>query len=380
MAQYNGTFACGHEGTVNVIGPQKDRVWKIEKRFSGLCPECYEKQRAIDLERKQKEAAEKAKEMELPELEGSEKQVAWANQIRNKFIDNFQDLTKKEIRKTLVLLYDLTMEEANKIAKKVDEIQDELMNTKTSSSYFIDNRNDFWKVVYWIGKELVDKEENPQLEQILEEGTVYPTETKHDKPVKIEIIDNDISIVYEKNYEVINLVKSLKYKWNGAKWHKKINEMNGAVEDRAAELGNKLLLAGFPVIILDENIKQKAIKGEYEEECNRWISTKENKLKIKAYDDLDIYSNASCITGAKWYYNSLLVDVSHADEVEDFAKTLHFQFTQKAKDLIAKYREELKSRQKTSVTEHVTEAINDNGLDDILNSSREVLEDLIDED
>ena len=25
MAWYEGTFACGHEGRVNIIGPQKDR-------------------------------------------------------------------------------------------------------------------------------------------------------------------------------------------------------------------------------------------------------------------------------------------------------------------------------------------------------------------
>lgn len=34
MAWYYGTFACGHEGRVNIIGPHKDRKWKKERAFS----------------------------------------------------------------------------------------------------------------------------------------------------------------------------------------------------------------------------------------------------------------------------------------------------------------------------------------------------------
>lgn len=31
---YSGTFSCGHEGKVNIIGKAKDREWKIERAFS----------------------------------------------------------------------------------------------------------------------------------------------------------------------------------------------------------------------------------------------------------------------------------------------------------------------------------------------------------
>ena len=43
MAWYNGTFSCGHEGRVNVIGKIKDREWKTERKFSNMCPDCYKK-------------------------------------------------------------------------------------------------------------------------------------------------------------------------------------------------------------------------------------------------------------------------------------------------------------------------------------------------
>ena len=45
MAWYEGTFACGHDGRVNIIGPQKDRGYKKERAFSRLCPDCWQKER-----------------------------------------------------------------------------------------------------------------------------------------------------------------------------------------------------------------------------------------------------------------------------------------------------------------------------------------------
>lgn len=43
MAKYSGTFSCGHDGRVDVIGPTKNRQWIVDRKFEGLCPECYEK-------------------------------------------------------------------------------------------------------------------------------------------------------------------------------------------------------------------------------------------------------------------------------------------------------------------------------------------------
>lgn len=68
MAWYYGTYSCGHEGRVNIIGPTKDRQWKADRHFEHMCPECYEKWQEEERDRKSREATEKSKEMELPEL------------------------------------------------------------------------------------------------------------------------------------------------------------------------------------------------------------------------------------------------------------------------------------------------------------------------
>src|SRR5690554_3848949 len=87
MAKYDIIYACGHEGVVNIIGPHKDREWKLEREKEKICPECWRKHIEEEMRRENEEAAKKAKEMELPELSGTPKQVAWAITLRQKLVD-----------------------------------------------------------------------------------------------------------------------------------------------------------------------------------------------------------------------------------------------------------------------------------------------------
>lgn len=78
--KYTVTFSCGHEAEVELFGKTSERDRRIawyEKE--GLCPDCYRKMKEEELA----DYAEKIEtEYKLPELEGTEKQVAWARKIR----------------------------------------------------------------------------------------------------------------------------------------------------------------------------------------------------------------------------------------------------------------------------------------------------------
>ena len=44
--KYDITYSCGHEGTVQLFGPGKERERKLDwMKGSALCPECYKEQR-----------------------------------------------------------------------------------------------------------------------------------------------------------------------------------------------------------------------------------------------------------------------------------------------------------------------------------------------
>ena len=68
--KYSGTYFCGHDGTIDIWGPSKDRKWRIEKAFSGLCPECYEKKLKKDREKDLSEARQRAEQRGFPEILG----------------------------------------------------------------------------------------------------------------------------------------------------------------------------------------------------------------------------------------------------------------------------------------------------------------------
>lgn len=89
MAWQEVTFRCGCDGHVQVYGPTKDRArkaeWIAEKKD---CDECYAAR--VEEERADAMAAAKAQaaEWELPDLQGSEKQIAWAERLRAAVLKN----------------------------------------------------------------------------------------------------------------------------------------------------------------------------------------------------------------------------------------------------------------------------------------------------
>lgn len=136
MAWYYGTFSCGCEGRVNIIGPSKDRDWKKQRAFSKECDKCYreklEKARELD----NKRALELAKEMELPKLEGTEKQVAWANTIRQSLIDKVASF----IGKGDLGSFDNEAKQRIKDINNMSVVLDYVIDKKVSAEFWINNR------------------------------------------------------------------------------------------------------------------------------------------------------------------------------------------------------------------------------------------------
>ncbi|MBN2329425.1 MAG: hypothetical protein JXR73_19955 [Candidatus Omnitrophica bacterium] len=89
MGKYNVTYKCGHECEIELFGKTDDRRAKIEwMQDNQVGPTCYRAQQTERI------AAADAAE-NLPELTGSEKQIAWALKIRREKIDDFKKQTAK---------------------------------------------------------------------------------------------------------------------------------------------------------------------------------------------------------------------------------------------------------------------------------------------
>lgn len=139
MAWYYGTYSCGHEGRVNITGPGKDRGWKIERRFSGLCPECYKKQMETEREKENEESRKISEEMNLPELTGTPKQIAWANTLRLEALNKFHEEAEHIRSRKKKTYYTTDDEERISLKDVIDDMENALVHI-TDATFWINYR------------------------------------------------------------------------------------------------------------------------------------------------------------------------------------------------------------------------------------------------
>lgn len=77
--KYEGIYSCGHEGVINMEGRYKDNIGRVNFRFNGLCPDCWAREQ---IEMAQKQQSERG----LPDLTGTEKQIAYGLSERGNLI------------------------------------------------------------------------------------------------------------------------------------------------------------------------------------------------------------------------------------------------------------------------------------------------------
>lgn len=346
MAKYDITYSCGHTDTIQFYGKTKDREWKIANEESKLCPECWKKHREEERQKQNAEAAEANQAAGLPELEGTEKQIAWAESIR----ENMIEAVEKQIFGKM---------DKEKIKQHPEIYQDfvkafNALKSHSSASWWIDHRGyDFYSLRRLMEEEIraLKKAESEPPKAIIEEAkaeaTVYPEKRITEIVAEISLKDDVLTVSFpERREDFRQLIKDLGYSWGGGAWQRKIKARNGAIEDRAAETGNKLLTAGFPVRIYDETIRKRAIAGEYEPECKRWVQLREIAGEYQGWLAINwdgfndsLYQAARKIAGARWSKGSMVVPPENYAEVLDFAQMYGFGISEKAQAIIDAARE-----------------------------------------
>ena len=393
MAKYDVKFSCGHTETISLIGPVAERERKI-KYFEeyGVCSECYKKQKEAEREKQNAENAQKASEYGMSELQGTPKQIAWANTIRVQ--------TAKDIQEGI----DLLDEEDDPRTQKCLEAFLEEIGSETMASRIIDQRECLcrgaWKDRFqFCLKEIDAGRETPESynasygsifvdalkagigEKEEEVEILAPEDKKSGTLVTVTYTETQVTVESPKDPTVIQTVKAAGFRWNDYAWKLDIDVLTGKASDRAAEIANKLLLAGYQVSV-PASIKDAAVAGKYEPRCTRWIcrfADDKDHIYITWDRDDDMYDRAENITGAKWApHRGMRVPTSSADEIEDFAQLYGFQITDGAKEAIAEYRKSVTIVAPES-GKPAEKKDGEEAIDSILQSSREVLEDLKDE-
>ena len=397
MAWYSGTFYCGHEGYINIIGPLKNREKMREYRFSGLCPACC-REALLQSRNEQNAAARKAAaRMELPPLEGSRKQVTWAETLRvealtrlQAFIDNPRNVDLVVRRMTYEALTPIELN-AGELPVIFQEIVQYLIHEKTKAAYWINNRfnKDLCNLEQLLPEYLEWKkwcrpeESSADPGFISKDSIIAPHAPQYAGIVEIRGDDSEILAIYEKNDRFREIIRDMDYEWNGSCWYRRLNACRGRFCDRAAELGNLLLKNGFTVSIADREAREQAITGNFLPEHKRWISKSKKGsffyIAISPNMPREISVNLKKIPTSNFHSGGIFLEPSHYEELEDFAEMYGFRFDPEARELLESYRLTLDSAPRVSpAPPKPTEDINN--LHKILESSGAILDDLADSD
>jgi hypothetical protein len=331
MAKYNVIRRCGHEETVNLIGKNSDREWRLENvEPDKLCRECWEAEKIAEREKANEEARQQAIEQELPILTGSEKQIVWAETIRQSFLNKMQKMIRQ--RKPI---HPLAMQSVDNITNK------------STAKWWIENArsNSDFEITELLLKEVqklekTEEENMPDIVAAKIEATIRPELSKTETVAEIILSDDALKVNFpEKRNDFWEIIKNdLNFNWSGEYWERHLGFKQGNPFDRLVEVGNKLLSNGFIVLIYDKELRKRAINGEYTQECTRWISSLENKdiLLVSWGRNEDFYKSARKLPASKYNKPYVTVKPEHFEAVEDFTKMYNFEISEGAKKVIAK--------------------------------------------
>lgn len=370
---------CGQKFEVRVKKANRRDADSFEKWAENNvteCNDCRHKRIKAEHDEKNLKAAQAAEKAGLPNLVGSEKQIRWATSIR-------QDAVS--------LLVEHKTEAAGRKAERKIEIYIEWLMTHIKASWWIDNRVWMKNPMYvpsdyiqeyqsWLDARRGDTVSS-ELKKAAEEEMIVAPVNARPGTVRITVTNGSVSAYYPKDDDFKAVVKDLGYVWEQGAWKKHITITTGTAAERAAELGNKLLATGFAVMIADPDIRQAAVDGMYEPEHRRWITCYTTGdyagwLCIRLVYGENLYEKAKAIRGSRYNKPNIAVPASEYEAVEDFASCYGYRLSPGATEAISQARETVKivtpaTPKRVEYKEHRPE--------DILLSSAEVLDDLIDD-
>lgn len=353
--------------------------WAV-KNFT-LCPECEQIEHQLD----SVEAAKEARDNGLPQLIGTPKQIIWAEQIRKADIKRIQEVLD-QLNKTIHERPDMDGIEMCVEDRRRAGIAFDYICKHDQASYWIDNRYKRpIQILQEAYSELCEKEEIAKREMpkdVEKEITVIPhNQTKGTANIVIEA--SAVLAKYPKDDDFRVICKKCGYRWNADDrcWKIKITSTSGTAVDRAAELTNALLTAGFAVCCGNAEVRERGLRADFEPICDRWIMLStagayKGWLYIRYPSGNDeLYKAARAIKGAK-YSQGIYVPVSMHALVQDFANLYDFKFTAAATEAIKNY--EMKHTEAVYVSAPKKHDRRDK-LAEILSSSDDIIPDLSDD-
>lgn len=313
---------CAKEYNVQMYGPTKTRQWRVD-HWSGLCDGCTEKKKEAASEA----AVAYATEADLPALQGTEKQIKWAEVLRAK---RMQEVDK--------MIEDAKTPMSDRGQRILNHLYEQ-----SDARLWIDTR---MESLDWVIRKIANScPAETRVANVEKEAkadaTIRPTTPKTETIAEISSVGNSVLVRFpEKRQDFWELIKKeMDYRWNGNAWVLNINTVTGPVEERIVEAGVRILAGGFCIMVHDASLRQRIIIGDYNMAPKCWVS----KLTTGKYQGWfsirwkkgDWYHEAKRLPASKWDKDSssVVVPPEQFEELLGFAGHNEFALSDGAQEL-----------------------------------------------
>lgn len=272
-------------------------------------------------------------EGDLPVLTGSDKQVAWASEIRT---------SRLNVAKSDSLLFGIlstTREQSGEFMKCLRSIRRAhwWIETRTlgRGQFLLAALDEGLKARY-----VTPPMNNATAHAVLDEALLAPSRV-HGPIAEVSLAAGKVRVVLIEFDENTNtLLKRCGYRWDDPAWTRQATD--DVAGHRAVEIAVRLLAHGCPVRIFDAALRQRAVENDYEPESPRRVevptsqkySTKFHLVWALDGTPAQCRKAAQQLRGAKVFDDGAYVSASHFEEILDFAGENGFTLTPEAQALI----------------------------------------------
>lgn len=319
---------------------EADRLATYRDGQGALCSGCWAAEREVERAAESVAAEAKAAAAGLPALTGTDKQVAWANTLREKIL---AELDKAAALASTKLADPESPPALQDQARQV-LVGAELIRAKTAASWWIDNRHGTVRTMMLHMRAEIEVEmarravlpttpaETAEEQAAQEEALLKPAASVSQQVADIAMSgEQQIRISFPECLDAVReAMHAMGYKWVAPHWVKALSYRTGDTADRLAEAATRLLTAGVMVRMHHAAARDKAIAGDYAPEQQRWISQQTvgayaGWYVVKWPKSDDLYAPAKKLLGARYADGTIYVPPGSTDEVLDFAE--HYGFT-----------------------------------------------------
>ncbi len=320
------TFRCGCAGHVQAFGNRSDRErkanWLAERR---ACEPCFAAEREAQQKAEQEAAKAQAEEWELPALEGTEKQVAWAERIRADLVKAIEAV--RALGNLETCDPDGFFEEGVVDVLARSDVQFWIDTVRGWDLHVTRLRDD----IRYIGKQARKEigKAGPTIVQPEGQIAVSQVTIRHEPG---EIL---LTTTRKESDALVERIKDIGFRWSSDHWYFHCTPSPVPLDNVAAGVASEVLAMGYSVVLPQPTVVDVLSSGEFERDPVRKLVThKDGKAFLLRWRKSDgIYDVVKSLPGARWDSPYMKVPATASNEVMDLAERLGFWISDTARDL-----------------------------------------------